>query len=45
LSRLAQVDMQVDESRGDDQAARVESFVGAAADFICRRDFSHAAVT
>ncbi|MGA3349282.1 MAG: hypothetical protein ABSC33_09685 [Candidatus Sulfotelmatobacter sp.] len=44
LSGLAQVNVEIDEAGGDDQAAGVEFFVGAAANFIRWRNFGHAAV-
>ena len=44
LTGLTQMDVQVDETRRNDEAARVELFVGAAADFIRQSDLSHAAI-
>jgi hypothetical protein len=44
LSRLAQVDVKVDEAGGDDQAAGVEFFVRATANFIGRSHFRYAAI-
>jgi hypothetical protein len=38
------VDVQVDEAGGDDEAAGIEFFVGAGADFAGQRDFFNAAV-
>src|SRR5208282_1404748 len=44
LSWLAQVNVQVNESGGDDQAASVEFFVGAATNFVGQSDLGDAAV-
>ena len=39
------MDVQIDEARGDDQAARVEGFISAAADLVWGRDLGDAAVS
>jgi hypothetical protein len=44
LSGLAQVNMQVDESRSNDQTARIELLVGAAADLVGQSNLSNAAI-
>jgi hypothetical protein len=44
LPRLAQVNMQVNKTRGDDQTASIEFVVSASTNFIGRSDFSDATI-
>ena len=45
LSRLAQMNMQIDESRRNDQSAGIEFLVGAGADLVGQGDLSYTSIT
>ena len=38
------MDVKIDETGSDDQSARVESFIGAGANLVGQRHFSHASI-
>ena len=44
LSGLAQVNVQIDKSRGNDQTARIEFFVGAAANLVRQSDLGNSPI-